>query len=104
MTKTSKIERVAATVLAVAAGLGTAVDVYHAATFNWHGPPDVAIVLLLLCTAALHFGLTGANGGLAAVLGRRSVSAPARVLVWAWLVLSGVAVLLLSWFGAMLTT
>jgi hypothetical protein len=61
-------------------------------------------VLLLIVIAALHLGLTGANGGLAAVLGRRRPAGVARVAVWAWLVASGVAVAVLSLFSALLAT
>jgi len=50
----------------------------------------------------LHLGLTVANGGLAAVMARRTPTGGARAAVWCWLVLSGVATLPLSMFGQLL--
>jgi hypothetical protein len=91
-------------VMTAAAGLATLADIVHIATFHGRGSPDIAAILLLVVIAALHLALTTANGGLAAVLARRRPAGVARLLVWGWLVLSGVGVLVLGVLSAMLAT
>jgi hypothetical protein len=104
MTRARTVERLTAMVMTAAAGVATLVDIVYIATFHGRGSPDVASILLLVVIAALHLALTTANGGLAAVLGRRRPAGVARLLVWGWLVLSGVGVLVLAVLSALLST
>ena len=104
MSRAQTPERLGATILAAGTGIAAIVDVVHIVTFQGRGSPDIASILLLVVIAALHVGLIGVNGGLAALLGRRQPRGVARVIIWGWLGLSGIVVLLLAAFAAILAT
>ncbi len=71
-----------ATFLAVAGVVVAVLDVVAAVRWPWHGPPDVAVVLLLLAGAGVEAVCAAVSAVIASTMKMRPPGAGARALLW----------------------